>query len=342
MKESIRNAYERMTPDEYTRDALLQRIQMQTRTLNAKIHSPWKRPLTAAACAVLIVALSALSSTVYQKWNFAKSAQSSRNTAAATRADAVGDNNAASDRNPAAALTDEVFIQKAVKILQILNMEDTAKAPSYVMHDWEYADAEVYFNENANVACIKFHEQTGEFLGMSCMDWDLDGTVCTTYEEAEKLAEQYYEILPVPQGYVLREHYKMNGERWDFRFWREVQEDVYSMYEAVSISVNPQTGRLIQCMVHSVPLLDDHEPEDVPITAEEAEKLARACLKNTKNYQTAGCELEVVQPVIPEPQDFTRLSWCLSFENPSSDYEDRVTICVDYYTGEILLMGSTQ
>lgn len=345
MKEFIRNAYERMTPDEQTRDELLQRIQMRSRTQNIKIPHARRRVLT-AACVIMVIALSILGINAWQNRNPVRTAQNPVATgAAATGTMATGDKKSASAQNAsAAAFTDEELTRKAMEILQTLDLKGLSNAQSHIARteNDDGVEAEVYFTADENIACVKFSEQTGELLGITCMDWNSEGTACMGYEEAERLAKQYYEMLPVPKGYVLTEYQELNVERWDFRFECEVLKGVYSPYEFVRISVDPQKGCLRQCSVHSVPLSDDHAPDDVPITAEKAEELARACLKNPKNYQKKSCEVEVIQPDIPEIQDFTRLSWCLSFENPNSEYEDRVTVYVDYYTGEILVMSSTQ
>ena len=334
MKEAIQNAYERMTPDEHTRDIMLQRIQMQTRTQDTPIRYLRNRYLTAAVCVVLVAALSVFTVSIFQKGNPLKPILQTSDTQIATNAGASTDK-----PDAPTTFTDEDFIQSAVGILQMLDMDGIAEAQSYVVHIQESGKAEIYFTEKENVACVKLDEQTGELYGISCMDWMMDGTACTAYAEVETLAKQYYEMLPLPQGYVLTEDYEFNEQWWDFRFEREVLKGIYSIYESVTIGINPQTGRLRQCQVQSVPLSDDGSG-NTPLTEQEAETLARAKLKNPDKYQTKSCVIEVVQQEWND--DFTRLSWRITFENPNSEYPDIVTIYVDYYTGKILIESSTQ
>ena len=123
---------------------------------------------------------------------------------------------------------------------------------------------------------------------------------------------------------------------------------MYSWYEAAKIAVNPQTGRLTGCSTFYTPLLDDHEPGDIPLTAEQAEEIARSCDHiNLEKHELESCELTVVLPnwwftdkmadsLNAQSCDVTRLGWTLKFENKDSEFADIIILYVDYYTGEIL------
>jgi|GEM_PF-1896601 len=383
MKEHLQKTYDRIAPNAETYDRMLQNVQMKARSQRIAERSPLKRFLTAAACVALALLLSGLGIAAYQKWRLPAPTpytpddnggiyriQSSETytapvttsvTAPVTTTSSVESSvqtgtsaaTSAGTETVPAALTDTDFILKAIDILNLVGLTDVKSEQLTVVRQenlyWVREEAEVHFTEDKNNTSVTFNAKTGALIGLSSIDWAIDGaTACKNNAEAEKLATRYYEALPIPQGYVLTGCDKYDAQYWSFSFCREVRDGVYSWYEAAKIAVNPQTGRLTGCTTFYVPLLDDHEAGDVPLTAEETEEIARSCeYVHLEKYQLKSSELTVVLPnwwytdkmaesMNAQSCDVTRLAWTLTFENPNSEFADRVIVYVDCYTGEIL------
>ena len=377
MKEHFQKTFDRIAPNTQTRDRMLQNIQMKARARRTPEFSPLRRFLTAAACVSLALLLSGLGFAAYRKWHLPapkpytpdegggvyRMHSAETYTAPVTTASAVQTGTAAatssavtsaqSTETAPAALTDEDFIRKAVEILQLVGLRDVQSEQLTVVRQehlyWAREEAEVHFTEDENHTSVTFNAETGALLGLSSIDWAIDGAAaCKNDAEAEKLATRYYEALPIPQGYVLTDCDKYDAQYWSFSFCREVREGLFSVYEAAKIAVNPQTGRLTGCTTFYVPLLDDHGAEDKPLTAEEAEAIARNCPHlRLEKYGLKSSDLTVVLPnwwytdkmaegLNAQSSDVTRLAWTLIFENPTSEFADMVTVYVDSYTGEIL------
>lgn len=375
MKDHLQKTYDRIAPDEETYDRMLQNIQRKTRLQRMPEHSSLKRFLTAAACVSLALLLSGFGIAAYQKWHlpeptpylpdensgiyriqtsetYTAPAAAASSIQTSSTADTSGVTSAGTEMIPA-EMTDEEFIQKAIEILDLVGLKDVRSKQLTVVRQenlyWAREEAQVHFTEDKNNTSVTFNAGTGAMIGLSSIDWAIDGAAaCKSNAEAEKLAARYYEALPIPQGYVLTGCDKYDAQYWSFSFCREVQDGVYSPYEAAKIAINPQTGRLTGCTGFCVPLLDDHEPGDVPLTAEDAEKIARQCeYIHLEKYLLKDCELAVVLPnwwytdkmegsMNAQSCDVTRLGWNVTFENPESEFADMIIVYVDYYTGEIL------
>lgn len=252
------------------------------------------------------------------------------------------------------SLTDGYFLEKSAEVLALIGLDDVDKSRMTVARQehlfWAREEVEVTFTEDENCTGVKFDAQSGYLLGLSSFDWigRPEGTACATRDEAVALAEDYYRKLPVPQGYVYTGCTEYDAQYWSIEFCRMVEENLYNAYEMVRIGINHVSGRLTGVNVFYVPLLDDHEPEDEPLTQAQAEQIAAECANLKLDGRILrSAEIQVVLPnwmfadgaediANAKASSVTRLGWCLIYENPDSLYADEVHIYVDLYTGEIL------
>ena len=195
--------------------------------------------------------------------------------------------------------------------------------------------------------------------------------------DALAVAQGYYDALPYARGYEFRHVEKFDDNAWMFEFGKPIRAELWgeevtllSAYEQVRITIDPCTGAFQLSNCFYVPLLDDHAPEDVPITREEAMAVAVERRADLADYDLVSAEVAVCLPrpgrMIPgedtgeaetgtdrtgtagtgDPEDkwnlryypVTRLGWDLVFEYQPKDspFVSGVRVCVDLYTGEIL------
>lgn len=347
----IYDAYERIQPDDGTFEALMQGIEEKATESRAVRRNPIRQVVLVAACIALITAISGVGYAAYQKWRLPAPESYEPGKTGNLNIHSEADYTGEVLENPenTEPLTDEYFISKAVEILNtvgITELDTDAMTVSRQEHMyWDREEAEVYFVEAEPATRVTFDADTGQFLNLTGIEWSEEaGQACETKEEAEALAKEFYELLPVPQGYVLQSCTEYDEQYWSYDFCREVLEGIYSSYECVRIGLNPKTGKLNLCNVFYTPLLDDHEPEDEPLTQEEAEAIAADRLDLTKRTLQKA-EVSVVLPnwfftehegINNKASKVTRLGWVLTYENTNSEFADIVTISIDYYTGEIL------
>ena len=351
--ERITRAYEKIQPGSDTYDAMLNAIEEKAAAPKGAKRHPLRQVVLIAACLALIAAISGAGYAAYQKWRLPKPetyqlgemGNLDIHSETGYTADAIG---AAEEKEP---LTDEYFISKAVEILHSVGLTEVDTEAMTVSRQehmyWDREEAEVRFTEAEPATTVTFDADSGIFLKLTGIEWsDGEEKACETKEEAEALAKSFYELLPVQQGYVLRSCTEYDEQYWSYEFCREVLEGVYSYYESVRIGINPKTGRLNLCNVFHVPLLDDHEPGDEPLTQAEAESIALACEKvNLSGHTLQEAELTVVLPnwfftddmaVNHKASKVSRLGWALTYEDTGSEISSQIRICIDCYTGEIL------
>ena len=121
---------------------------------------------------------------------------------------------------------------------------------------------------------------------------------------------------------------KYDEQYWTYDFCREVEPGLYSWYECVRISINPVSGELEGCHVFYVPLLDDHQEGDQPLTEAQALDVVRA-----RGFDPDHCKELRIRKVVETP------NWIFSDQNTEANV---IFILVDYYTGEILGGDMTQ
>ena len=366
----IVQAYDAAAPDTETAVRMLEQIQRKAAALpKKKPHAPAaRRTFLIAACLALLAALSTAGYAAYQRWSLPKPERyesigkwgyldEHRRTQYTTPT--LPDVTVPASTEPVSVdtpITDEGFMLRAMQILENAGMKDVAPESMTVVRQknlyWDREEAEVSFIHRELMVNIKMDAGTGSLISMYGLEFVLpDGTPCSSREQADALAESCYESLPVPQGYKLHYVEKYDTNFWSYDFCREVLPGLFSEYECVRVSINPEKGLLTGCTVFSVPLLDDHEPGDEQLTQEQA---AAAAMANDQfNYMhgmedgwtMSSAEITVCMPnweytswldVRNKASKVSRLCWLLTYERESGPYDMKKTVMVDLYTGEIL------
>ena len=350
----ITSAYDSIQPSAAVYDALRTRIAEAQPTKKAK--HPLRTGLLIAACLAFVCAASMGGYAAYQKWSLPVPETFPLTEQGVLDVHSTQDYARDELTTPAevAPLTDEYFISEAIALLNTVGLTDVTTDQVTVSRQedqfWSREEVEVSFTESEPRTTVTYEAERGILLSLTGVDWTEEGTrACETMEEAEALAKEYYALLPVQQGYELTGCTKYDEQYWSFEFCHEVMEGLYNYYEMVRLGLNPKTGRLCGCSVFNVPLLDDHAPEDVPLTQAQAEEIAQQC----GHVNLAGCVLKSAELTVAMPNWFftdkmaapggelraskiTRLAWTLLYERPDSEFADETRLYIDYYTGELL------
>lgn len=369
--EKIVQAFDKTAPPKETAARIYYNIQNAKRAQVVPVPEKRKRPVlrfaaTLAACIALVAMISAVGYAAYQKW-FLPAPE----TYTPPENGGIIEVHESNIYNPPketdtydptqqadtpVSLSDQDFLQRALGVFRKAGLPvdgvDSMTAVRQKNLYWDREEVEVLFAQGDLKCSVKFDAQDGTFIGMSGIDWVVDGAhACQTDAEAEALACSYYESLPVAQGYVLQGVEKYDEQFYSYDFCREVAPELYSSYECVRISINPVTGRLTACTVFYVPLLDDHEPGDQPLSQADAEAAAQSCPElSLDGYVLRSAEQTVCLPnwnftgqeaVNAKASSVSRLCWYLTYERPDSEFADAIYIMVDLYTGEILGGGGT-
>ena len=275
--------------------------------------------------------------------------------------------------------SDAWFLSQAREVLRILDREVPDATTLEVVRQknlwWNREEVEVFWKaEDQAGPSVKFDAETGYLIGVTAFgDPDAVGPMMSE-SEALKTAEDFYDALPYAKGYTFRHVEKICDTDWMYYFDRPVSVEIgtetlilQSDYEQVRITINPCTGNFELSNCFYVPLLDDHEPGEVPLTMDQAITIAaqsRYLSAPIDSYEV-DAEIEITLPNLqtvpfsPEAEsatetgpgtekypycDVTRLAWVITFRerpDPESIFEDEITICVDLYTGEILAVAAT-
>lgn len=354
MKNKIKAAYDSVQPSQETREAIWGKVLRQTE--NGKTNPGFRRTYVLAVCLALVVILSVMAGAAYRKWRL--SAPETYTPNPDTGVYEVHGTETYSqipeETEAEAALTDEYFLARAAEILEQVGLTDVDQSAMTVTRQedlhWSREEVEVIFTESSNRTTLTFRAKDGQLVHLSDIEWVEmpEETACETREEAIALARDYIARLPVPQDYDYTGCTEYDDQYWVLEFCKKVGENLYNQYEMVRISLNPVSGRLAGVNLFCVPLLDDHGPEDVPLTQEQAEEIAKDRLaERLDNKELRSAEIGVVLPNwiftdyidgsgYPRASDVTRLGWSLVYEDPDSEFADIIWIYVDLYTGEIL------
>ena len=285
----------------------------------------------------------------------------------------------------AEALTDRWFIAQAVTVLQTVGKED-ARAESLTVTRqtnqlWSREEAVVTFTDGEGRATeTKFDAQSGYLIGVTAFDKEVPAAGTPMAEaEALAIAQEYYDALPYAAGYTCDYVEKYDDHAWSFHFdrpfalrlWGE-EVTVRSDYEQVRIVIDPCTGAFQMSNCFYVPLLDDHGPEDAPLTKEEALAAAAEAGIPPEAAELLSAEIAVCLPApgqvsrwlgteddgdsagedtalaeaAPGGERYyglTRLGWVLTYETrpPEGWFSTQYRVAVDLYTGDILSVDST-
>lgn len=354
IREKIKNAYDAVQPDAAAADTMLQSIRAQAAARKPQKKRPVRTLVLIAAIVAALALLGTAGYGAYQRWHLPEpeTYPFNENGAWDVHETAKVTMETFPDSDAAEPLSDEYFAARAKEVLALVGQEGRVSSELTITRQehlwWAREEVEVTFEDpELTPVSVTFDAEDGTLLGLSGFEWAKEGAQpCASKEEAEALAAQYYEALPVPQGYVLRSCTEYDEAYWSFDFCRDVGGGIYSYYEDVRIAIDPQLGTLNGCVVFYVPLLDDHEPGDVPLTQEQAEQVAAQTL-DLSRYTLKSAEVAVVLPnwlftdKLPTEAEaraskVTRLGWSLVYEDLSSEFADEIWINIDYYTGEIL------
>ncbi len=352
-KRMVVEAYDAIQPDEMRYEDMRERLQEAAEQTPRRKGGTARRVLLLAACIALIAAVSSAGYAAYQKWSLPEPEPYETSDGSFyevhSETDYTQEDLTQKDPEP---LSDEALIAQAVELLHTVGRTDVSTEEMTVSRQtqayWDREEAKVTFTQgDGTPAEVTFDADSGALLGFSGIaQWiEEPGQVCETEAQAEALVDKFYAMLPVPQGYVRQGKEAYDEQYWSYDFCREVAEGIYSYYECVRLAINPKTGQLSGCVVFDTPLLDDHEPGDVPLTQAEAEAIAEG-IQDLERYTLKKAECTVVLPnwmysehnmiIDAKASEVTRLAWVLTYEDESSEFADIIEFHVDYYTGEVL------
>lgn len=370
MRKEIKEAYRSVQPDEAVLEDILGRVQ---KTGKPRRSRKLGQVLAAAACLAIAAALSLGGFAAYERWRLPKpevyeptpnggvldihstevyTAPVETGTDQETAQNEQPDST--SQPAPESGYSDSFFMTRAAEVLEQAGLTDVDQSRMTVTRQenlfWSREEAAVVYDLDDCRTEVTFDAKSGYLVHISSIDWDetREEAVCKTLQEAIDLARVYYEALPVPQGYTYTGCTEYDEQYWSLEFCHELENGLVNQYEMVRIALNPITGRLEGLNVFNVPLLDDHGPDDIPLTQAEAEAAAENCPSvNLEGKVLRSAEIQIVLPNWwftdyfsdagnARASDVTRLAWSLVYENPDSWYADELWIDVDLYTGEIL------
>ncbi|MDO5409762.1 MAG: hypothetical protein Q4F21_04830 [Lachnospiraceae bacterium] len=210
-------------------------------------------------------------------------------------------------------LSSAEFLQKAQAVLQMIGAESVDVSKMKLQYQknevWNREEVEITFpmEGNQDKTSVTFDRESGNFLKAHFWRGENSnqGTVMSD-KKALEAARGWYERLPYPQGYQYTNVSKIDDHCWMYSFCRNLDIELNGKtvslrnpYEEARISIDPTNGKLILCNSFYVPLLDDHKEGDVPLTEQEARKIAdKACSESILNDKTTkvAAEIEIVHP----------------------------------------------
>lgn len=351
---SLLQAYNEKAPDTETKARMLRKIQDAAAKGETTKPTVGRQVLLIAACLVLLAALTFTGYAMYRKWSLPEPTPYELTEQGAYAVHEKNEYQISSvevtpvEESPVedTPLTDSDFIRMAASLLQDIGLTDvdsstmTVTRQNHLSYDRE--EAEVDFSSSAVRTTVTYEAETGALLSLSSIDLVEVETV--PVEDPAALATDYYEKLPVAQGYVLTGCTEYDEQYWSYEFCRQVTPEIYNTYEMVRVAINPVSGRLTGCNVFYFPLLDDHAEADVPLTQEEAQAIAEQAVPVSR-YTLESAEVQIVLPnwsfseyaaANLQYAQISRYGWVFTYENKESEFADMIRVWVDLYTGEVL------
>lgn len=260
------------------------------------------------------------------------------------------------------ALSDQWFLSQAAEIMALVDKANPdvnrATVTRQVNQLWSREEVVVSFQGGADLRDVTFDAESGYLIGVSASDPGRAGETPMDEAEALAVAQGYYDALPYARGYEFRHVEKFDDQSWMYSFdrpiavtlWGETRT-LHSAYEEVRIIIDPCTGAFQDSHCFYVPLLDDHQPEDAPLTQDEARAVAEQSVsfaQSLDQYQvTAELGVALPKPQPSSPLDnsryysITRLAWNFRYDGEIDGFANCYWISVDLYTGEILSVDTT-
>lgn len=252
---------------------------------------------------------------------------------------------------------DEHYIERTLEILQLLGNVDVDKERMTVTRQesehYNRFEVTVSFLQNEREGSAVFHQETGALLNLVCFDFEFNKLLDYNKDVPEEKATEYYEMLPVPQGYVLTSSDATFENLWHYRFSRQISEGLYNQYEQVIVVMDTDTGNLQMCTVHDFPLADNHNQNEKALTQDEAQTIAQALISQRWPDWPGKLKTAEIAAVLPNWRftehydenkkypDNTNLAWQLTYENKNSETSDMLKIYIGLYSGELLGGDST-
>lgn len=284
--------------------------------------------------------------------------------------------------------SDEWFLKQAQSIVKIITSRniDTSRMKLAVIQDelWDRKEVEISFPlETDYLTTISFDQESGTLLSIGQSQTGSYSFASSTDspdsdpDKALQTAQSWYQKLPYPQGYTFTDLSRIDEHAWMYSFSRTLQVSIQgksrkltSDYEQVRITIDPTNGSLLYCNAFYVPLLDDHQSGQTPLSQEEAWTIIRqrdlmpssqdSSVENLEtsaklsiclpNYQYSNYETDEngAFPANLRYSKTCRLAWICTFSwttsagKNSPAWEHQTQIYVDLYTGEILGGDSTK
>lgn len=338
----------------------------------AQIEAQHRRrlPVRIALLAAVILLLAATAVGVYIKWRLTPPETYTGDTVKPQTEDhytydETTDHYYTPEGEPAA--TDEAFLTQAADIIALIGGGEVDTSQMTLVHElherWNRKQVRITFTQDEHEGEVVFDEGTGYLISVTRFT-DPVRTVENPLTEAEALAaaQRWYETLPYCQGYVYTYVNPIAEDAWMYSFSRPIEVEIggetvtlTNDLEEVRISIDPRTGEFQTSNAFFVPLLDDHEPGDVPISQEQAIQTALEAtgIEDISTW-TITAEYDIVLPNWWWTDDLavgnvraanvTRPAWTVTLERPEGTivngeplmFADLMEVNIDLYTGEIL------
>lgn len=287
-----------------------------------------------------------------------------------------------------AAYPDSYFLNQAQQVLDLVDRAQThgsdLKVTRQLNQSWDRQEVLVSFRDESNRRSVTFDAESGYLIGVSALDAWREGGQLMGEAAALAAAQSYYDQLPYARGYQYGGVEKFDDGSWMYYFNRPVtvelwgqEQTVQNDYEQVRITIDPRDGSFQMSHCFYVPLLDDHQPGEEPLTQAQAAQIAQEldifaqaldayectgevaiCLpapQTVKGYSamepgtdTQGGGTQDAQTGAPEEAlgyryaSVSRLCWSLQYTGSLHGFSDSYHICVDLYTGEVLAIDATK
>ncbi len=322
-----------------------------------------KRPIRFARVAVLAAALALLATSVvavYQRWtleppeSYAGEDTKPQSTVE-VHYESETDHYYTDMGQPAAS--DQAFLDQARAILEAIGGsadQERICLTHYKDEQWNREVVCVTFPQDGAQGEVSFDAATGNLLKITRFAPEAEAAASLTEAQALDAAFGWYQKLPYCQGYQFSDLNPVSEESWIYSFSRQINVELEgenlcltNALEEVRIILNPKTGDFLGSNAFYVPLLDDHQPEDTPVSQKEAIELAiqAAAVQDPENWVITAqysivfpnwcwTQYMTAQPV--RRANVTRLAWTVKLEEPDAPFANVRWVYVDLYTGQVL------
>lgn len=239
------------------------------------------------------------------------------------------------------------FKEKAIEVFAVAGYTD-CDVDNFVISEitdnlTDKTVVEIAWEHEEGFPQCRFFKETGQFKSLFNTKWSENTTaVVQTMDEAMALATELYEALPVEQGYVYQTYEIYDEQYWSFYFYKEVAPDVYSPYEAVTLSINPVTGQLANAVQFCFPLQVEYDPTRTALSLEDAEEIAQSYERVDISQHTLESARIGVTMSQAYDEPYSNLVWVLTYDRFNAEgFDNKIQLSIDLYTGDVLLVDRT-